>query len=328
MREYTHIHTHTGNLNKEKGITLIALVITIIVLLILAGVAITTLTGENNLLERARIAKEKTEQATKEEQDNFKNIENILNNRSEMTGITNDADLIEFLSKTNYKLTLKDAFTSKSAITNILKSNENIDYIINNKDKYIKYIINDENVLGLFVSNEYAMNKMIENSGWTQEILNSEMAIGVLDNSNPSKVPTMTSNTAPSGEAFASSAYSGYPAYQAFNGSSSGYWGVGAGLSYKDQYIGYDFVNPIWVYKIETQFAIGKQDTDYVIEASNDKENWDIIKDNLHESGNKETIIPNNYNKKYRYYRLRMLSEVVQSGSGNTVITLLQFYGK
>ena len=32
---------------KEKGITLIALVITIIVLLILAGVTITTLTGEN-----------------------------------------------------------------------------------------------------------------------------------------------------------------------------------------------------------------------------------------------------------------------------------------
>ena len=32
---------------KEKGITLIALVITIIVLLILAGVTIATLTGEN-----------------------------------------------------------------------------------------------------------------------------------------------------------------------------------------------------------------------------------------------------------------------------------------
>ena len=34
-------------LGKEKGITLIALVITIIVLLILAGVSIAMLTGEN-----------------------------------------------------------------------------------------------------------------------------------------------------------------------------------------------------------------------------------------------------------------------------------------
>lgn len=39
-------------LNKnEKGITLIALVITIIVLLILAGVTIATLTGENRNIE-------------------------------------------------------------------------------------------------------------------------------------------------------------------------------------------------------------------------------------------------------------------------------------
>lgn len=49
--------------NKEKGITLIALVITIIVLLILAGVAIATLTGDNGVLTKAVSAKEKTERA-------------------------------------------------------------------------------------------------------------------------------------------------------------------------------------------------------------------------------------------------------------------------
>ncbi len=40
--------------NNQKGITLIALVITIIVLLILAGVSIAMLTGENGILSRAR----------------------------------------------------------------------------------------------------------------------------------------------------------------------------------------------------------------------------------------------------------------------------------
>lgn len=39
--------------NKEKGITLIALVVTIIILLILAGVSISTLGGENGLITRA-----------------------------------------------------------------------------------------------------------------------------------------------------------------------------------------------------------------------------------------------------------------------------------
>ena len=52
---------------RNKGITLIALVITIIVLLILAGVTIATLTGENGILTRANDAKTETEQAEEDE---------------------------------------------------------------------------------------------------------------------------------------------------------------------------------------------------------------------------------------------------------------------
>ena len=52
---------------RNKGITLIALVITIIVLLILAGVSIATLTGENGILTRANDAREQTQSATAEE---------------------------------------------------------------------------------------------------------------------------------------------------------------------------------------------------------------------------------------------------------------------
>lgn len=50
-------------LRKEKGITLIALVITIIVLLILAGITIATLTGENGILKKASKAGEETKKA-------------------------------------------------------------------------------------------------------------------------------------------------------------------------------------------------------------------------------------------------------------------------
>lgn len=48
---------------RNKGITLIALVITIIVLLILAGVTIATLTGDNGILTQASKAKDKTTEA-------------------------------------------------------------------------------------------------------------------------------------------------------------------------------------------------------------------------------------------------------------------------
>ena len=50
----------TKETKKSQGITLIALVITIIVLLILAGVSIATLTGNNGILTQAGEAKEKT----------------------------------------------------------------------------------------------------------------------------------------------------------------------------------------------------------------------------------------------------------------------------
>jgi len=49
---------------KQRGITLIALVVTIIVLLILAGVSISMLTGQNGILNRASEAKKNTEAAS------------------------------------------------------------------------------------------------------------------------------------------------------------------------------------------------------------------------------------------------------------------------
>ena len=51
----------------QKGITLIALVITIIVLLILAGVSIAMLTGQNGILTRSREAQTTTIQKSNEE---------------------------------------------------------------------------------------------------------------------------------------------------------------------------------------------------------------------------------------------------------------------
>ena len=54
-------------MNKNQGITLIALVVTIVVLLILAGVSIAALTGENGILNRATEAKQTNEQKTAEE---------------------------------------------------------------------------------------------------------------------------------------------------------------------------------------------------------------------------------------------------------------------
>ena len=78
------------NFRKNQGITLIALVITVIVLLILAGVTISTLTGENGILTRAQEAKNKTEEAQKEEQNTLNSYEDKIN---EYAGIDWDTAL-------------------------------------------------------------------------------------------------------------------------------------------------------------------------------------------------------------------------------------------
>ena len=54
----THTHTHTHGYSNRQGITLVALVITIIVLLILAGVAIRAVVGDNGVLKQATKARE------------------------------------------------------------------------------------------------------------------------------------------------------------------------------------------------------------------------------------------------------------------------------
>ena len=67
------------NFKENKGITLIVLVVTIIVLLILAGISVSMLTGQNGILNRASEAKEKTTKAQEEEKTQLKGISVILN---------------------------------------------------------------------------------------------------------------------------------------------------------------------------------------------------------------------------------------------------------
>lgn len=57
---------------RERGITIIALIITIIVLLILAGVTINAVIGENGIIEQTKQAKEENQKQTAKEKINFK----------------------------------------------------------------------------------------------------------------------------------------------------------------------------------------------------------------------------------------------------------------
>ena len=80
--------------NDMKGITLIALVITIIVLLILAGISIAMLTGQNGILTQSQNAKEQTENSNNWEQVKLAvtagKLENITKGTDLNTAIQNE----------------------------------------------------------------------------------------------------------------------------------------------------------------------------------------------------------------------------------------------
>lgn len=92
----------TNDMKKEKGITLIALVITIIVLLILAGVTIAALSGDNGILTNASRAKYATELAQyKEELERFKSNKLLENLDFEQESLFSAENSLEYNTKPN-----------------------------------------------------------------------------------------------------------------------------------------------------------------------------------------------------------------------------------
>lgn len=120
--------------NNMRGITLTALVITIIILLILAGITIVALTGDNGLLTRVKEAKEKTLKADAQEILNLKISEAYTKSYVDNNGILTLQYLADFLyeDKTDieYVTTISKTPTSEKPIVG---DNDNL-YV-----KLIKY---------------------------------------------------------------------------------------------------------------------------------------------------------------------------------------------
>ena len=137
-------------MKQSKAITLIALVITIIVLLILAGVTIATLTGDNGLLQKATDAKQKNEEAAALEKIQVEviasykkngtiDIEDKLNqNLKKINGLTYNNNEID-LNDTNKKITKLPATVKLNGYAFTISENgdvSKIQWIDNNNGSY------------------------------------------------------------------------------------------------------------------------------------------------------------------------------------------------
>ena len=112
-------------IEKQNGITLVALIVTIVVLLILAGITIMYTMGDNSIFKKAQEAKDKTNQAIKNEQEYMNSIDNMLNEYLNGTingGISTPTDVSieniksdwETIEKIAQEIAKDDAITSET----------------------------------------------------------------------------------------------------------------------------------------------------------------------------------------------------------------------
>ena len=180
---------------------------------------------------------------------------------------------------------------------------------------------------------DYACYALLGNVTWASAIVGSSYADYVIS----SLVPTMTSNTAPSGECFASTVYDSsgtYFAYKAFDNNSSTYWGPSSSDTLANIYIGYSFPTSVRAVKARlglrgTRISKGK------IQATstpNDPTSWVDLTDEVTFSTSETGLwyadvdFTKNINT-YTSYRLKPTELNVGSITGVSVYEI-QLYGR
>ena len=165
---------------------------------------------------------------------------------------------------------------------------------------------------------------------WVETICNSTYFESVLN----VKVPTMTSNTEPSGEAFSKTYLSDISAYpwKAFDGDVSTIWTGAYNYNSNGEYIGYIFTTPINVRKILIESNSISSDTaklrvtSFKLQASNDgfSNNIDDLLEVTSRIDHRTEHVINN-DKYCTSYRILF----TQDGNANSLdINTIQFYGR
>ncbi|MGN1269989.1 MAG: Tfp pilus assembly protein FimT/FimU, partial [Clostridia bacterium] len=102
----------TKEKQNSKGITLIALVVTIVVLLILAGITITAIFGDNGLIIRAKIADQKTKEGAQDDIEAIESLDEQVD--TILNGPTTMEDLMR--EKAKYNKTVYDKYGNKITV--------------------------------------------------------------------------------------------------------------------------------------------------------------------------------------------------------------------
>lgn len=235
--------------------------------------------------------------------------------------------------------TLNEVLADSTTLLALMSNNNAVDYLVRSTT-WASGITADSTAMTDIGANNYCANTLLADSTWLTAISNSTYFENVLN----VKVPTMTSNTTPSGVASASTAYSSaYDAWKAFKGINvaiDDIWASSANQSV-NSFVQYKFVESVEVYKVSWEnrnttlpntICSPKR---YKIQGSNtgNSNDWtdltEIITNTDNASASKHSDLITKNKGSYQYYRMFILESNITAQSDSYVcVSMLQFYGR
>lgn len=228
--------------------------------------------------------------------------------------------------------TISQVLSDTSLVTTLIASNNAVDYMARSTS-WASSVAANSSAMTKIGANDYCANKLLADSTWLTAICNSTYFESVLN----VKVPTMTSNTTPSGEASASSVFdsASYSAYKAFDGTLSYGWQSTSGSG---QWLQYKFQSAMAIKMICVNIPTVATSSNWrtfkgVLKGSNDGSTFTDIK-SIEVSGKGVTdsvyfiITENSQNTKYNYYRLNVTQNNLNQDGTRAAIYELQLYGR
>ena len=184
-----------NRVKKNRGITLIALVVTVIVLLVLAGVSISMLTGQNGILTRAAEAKTKTENSEKQENEKMQRYEQTIAERDLPETAEGQAKGTQIKSPAEYSNNVKaiadgngnyfplpeGAEYRGEGVVNKVNENDNVGVVVYIKESEFVWVPVDDAVLDKNDENKMA-NLPKQASEWKGKVSYTPMAVKVDEN--------------------------------------------------------------------------------------------------------------------------------------------------
>lgn len=224
--------------------------------------------------------------------------------------------------------TIGEVLADNTTLLALISDNNAADYMARSTT-WANAVVANQTAMGYIGNNDYCADKLLNDSTWSTAICNSEYFESVLN----VKVPTMTSNTTPSGECFGSAIWNNnatYTYFKSFDNNSATQWAPREYPTTTD-YVAYDFGSQILLKKVAILVNSIGRCISTAIEGSNDKNSWatiDTIDTSTQNGVAQGTTTPTIYNlvdnaTKYRYIRIRY-ANVTSFGT----YPILQFYGR